>query len=208
MNIYIYSRDKGVNIMNLTILEKTPFVVLIILENLLIISCAGLNDWNYKLPNGYEIWRSSANNIKIGLASSNSTILSLYNYSDINHEQRKLIGIPPKVLEFCYNSRYVLAKTVLLTDMVSVPAIWSEDDVFYYILDTENRELLGPFSDKSDFLDAILSLSLEEELSDWYSTRAVKLISTGFAGFGQPIAVFNEDSIVPGPFGETRKQDE
>ena len=171
-------------------MKRMLFLVIVIFEHLLSASCIGpgLNNWSYELPNGYAIWYMNSNSIKIGLLYADSTGLTLYN------EHKELIGIPSKVVEFCFNSQYIFAKTIFPTDTKFSE---SENNIYhYYILDSLNRKLIGPFYNSKDFLEIVISLSLQEKMSDWFSTTySPKRIKHG-------VLYLDQNMVVPGPFGE------
>ena len=162
------------------------FNTILILVILSFSSCigAGLSDWKYELPNEYEMWHVSSKNIKIGLTSSDKNSLTLFN------GKNELIGIPPTIVAFSYTTRYVFAIVKPNTD-IEIPDI--ENNVHYYVLDTLNKNVKGPFFEKKYFLQLLLNLSLEEELSSWYSTKNPTRGRAGKVSFGQ-------DSIILAPF--------
>jgi hypothetical protein len=150
----------------------------------LIFSCSGLNDWKYNLPNGYVMVHINSRRILIGLENPDSTSFSLYENSRIDGE---LIGIPPNIVEFCYNSQYVFAKT-MLPDNIESSKIEN-----YYFLDTANKNVIGPISNIMDCFVLFFDLSLKEKFSDWYSTKSPKHMKGRLVDFDQ-------NSVVPSPF--------
>lgn len=110
-------------------------------------SCAGANDWIYQLPNGYEIWHINSKEIVIKYRGENETSSEISSF----------------IKEFSYDAQYVFTRNISSID---------ENNIFnesYYILDTINHKLYGPFYELIDFKNAINNLGCD--LPDiWYRT--------------------------------------
>lgn len=131
---------------------KLSFVLILCF---LAISCMvgpGLNDWTYPLPNEYEMYHINS-----------KTILITPLYKDKNPDS-ELIGIPAHIVSFCLNSRFVCAKTI---NTENEP----RDDVAvsYYILDTLNQKVYGPFSSEQKYLSNVDALAITG-LGEWIAT--------------------------------------
>ena len=119
--------------------------LLIILILLLTTSCAGLNDWDYTLPNGYSVMHINSKKIIISYNGNEKT----------NAEIRSFVK------SFVYDSRYVFA--------VCSPEKESSDEI-YYIIDTMEHNLFGPFENYCDFEEAADSLGVSVP-TNWYRTE-------------------------------------
>ncbi len=120
------------------------FISLILI--LCLTSCAGVSDWSYKLPNNYEVWRVNSKDIVVKYVGDE--IL------DAN--------IPSFVKEFSYDDRYVCTRNIESID---------DNDIFlekYYILDTLEQKLHGPFETQEEFKSAVDELEII--LKKWYRT--------------------------------------
>ena len=107
-------------------------------------SCPGLNDWRYKLPNDYEMWHINSSNITVGLAGKDNSSLSIY-------DGGILIGIPPHIIDFGHDEKYVCAKIITKESQ--------GNEYFYYILDTQNRYIYE-FSNENDFNEKMEELDI------------------------------------------------
>lgn len=85
--------------------------------------CAGVNDWSYKLPNNYEVWRINSDEIVINNVSTHETVSEIRGF----------------LKEFSYDSRYVFTRNI--SDVFANNIL----DERYYILDTENGKVYGAF---------------------------------------------------------------
>ena len=97
--------------------------ILIFICLIFLTSCAGVSDWSYQLPNGYQVWRINSGEIIIKYVG----------------EETVDTGIPSFIKEFSYDDRYVFTRNI---DDVSENNIFEET---YYALDTEERKIYGPF---------------------------------------------------------------
>lgn len=120
------------------------FITLIL--TLFLTSCAGVSDWSYKLPNNYEVWRINSTDIIIKYVG----------------EKTVEAEIPSFVKEFSYNERYVCTRNV---DSISDNNIFDEK---YYILDTLEQQLYGPYDTEHEFVTILNELGIS--LTKWYRT--------------------------------------
>lgn len=107
----------------------------------------GSLDWEYKLPNGYEMWRINSNNIVI-------------QYTD---DSANKDAIPSFIKEFSYDERYVFSRNI---NNISNNDIFEE---VYYILDTEKNKVLGPLGSIEELKSQCVELGIELPLK-WYRT--------------------------------------
>jgi hypothetical protein len=130
---------------------------------LLFISCfgPGLNDWRYKLSNNYEMWHVNSSNILVGLTENNGMSLKIY-------ENNILIGIPPNIIEFCYNDKYVCAKVIEKKYTVDK----ENEIILFYILDTEDKYVYEALTE-SEYIEKVNYLQIQG-LTIWKSTKDIK----------------------------------
>lgn len=100
---------------------KLTYILALIL---CLISCAGTNDWSYKLPNDYEVWHINSTDIVIKYTGAESSCE----------------GIPSFVKEFSYDERYVYSRNI--EDVTSNNVV----EEIYYALDTLEKTVFGPFN--------------------------------------------------------------
>lgn len=113
---------------------------------IILINCIGpgLNDWSYELMNGYEVAHINSEEIVVTCADNNNA------------------KIPSFVKEFSYNDRFVCTRNILSIH---------ENNVFnevYYILDTEEKVLHGPFNSMEEFKNKLVEFKIVPE--KWYRT--------------------------------------
>ena len=119
----------------------------VIVSALFLTSCAGNGDWSYKLPNDFEVWHINSKEIIIK-----------YVGEDIVEA-----NIPSFVKEFSYDDRYVFTRNI---DNISDDNIFEEK---YYVLDTNERKVYGPF----DNIEEMQNQAYELQCSipkKWYRT--------------------------------------
>ena len=125
-----------------------------------ICSCAGLSDWGYRLPNGYEI--SRCNNIDICLIE------------DQDGDGGGSIIIDTHIKYFCYNDTYVGIKQIpLVCDEIIVADFDSDDydenSIVYFLLDTATKEIYGPYT-KEEYTKQCTALHIES-MCEWIDTK-------------------------------------
>ncbi|MBQ7788039.1 MAG: DUF3997 domain-containing protein [Clostridia bacterium] len=119
------------------------------------ISCAGLGDWEYELPNGYSIIRLNASTIIIG--------------SDYKGYESSII-FERYITSFAYNEQYVCARRL------DVPENYFFDDIMnmdfeeaeYLIIDTISHEIHSSLS-KEEYQSLCKELNITG-LCDWIDT--------------------------------------
>jgi len=123
-------------------------ILLITVTFLLVLTaCSGTSDWTFELPNGYELWRINSNEVIIKYAPS-----------EADNE-----GIPSFVKEFAYDDRYVFSRNV---EDISSNDILEE---IYYILDTQEKKVYGPFDSTDELQNNADELKIKLP-KRWYRT--------------------------------------
>lgn len=107
----------------------------------------GRDDWSYKLPNEYEVSKINSNEIIVECVS----VITNNN-----------VKIPSFVKEFSYNDRFVCTRNILSIN---------ENNIFneaYYILDTKEKVLYGPYDSIIEFKNKLDEFEIVVE--KWYRT--------------------------------------
>ncbi len=110
------------------------------------------NDWRYKLPNNYEIWRVNSREIVLGELESEYSLATV---------------VDEYISEFCYNERYVCVKRVDVPEDLNEEIDTSNPE--YYIVDTAEDIPYGPY-DINEFYDKKEELQITG-LSSWIATK-------------------------------------
>lgn len=126
---------------------KKIITFITLISVLFLSSCAGVSDWNYELPNDYEVWRVNSEDIIIKYVG----------------EETVEAKIPSFVKEFSYDERYVFSRNV--EDILSNNIV----DETYYVLDTLERKVYGPFDSVEELQKKALELNVEIP-KKWYRT--------------------------------------
>ena len=132
---------------------RTLIIALVLcLCSLLLISCAGLQDWDYMLPNGYCVARANTNSI------------SILSYDEA-------VVIYRHVTCFSYNEKYVCARRIdLPNEHISFEQLMSLDfeQAEYWIVNTETDETYDSLT-KEEYDTLIAELNITN-LCDWIDT--------------------------------------
>jgi hypothetical protein len=117
--------------------------VMIVLLCWILSGCDGLADYTISLDNGYRIDRLSAHQIAIyGDKPVQSDDSTFYNH----------LYVPAKVTDVWWNDEYIVAKQiVLMTDENNnghPPKNPSTNDFYYWLIDVNNHQVLGPLNEK------------------------------------------------------------
>lgn len=115
-----------------------------------LVGCAGAEDYSIKLPNKYDIVRSSTENIFIaketGSDSWGETI------------------IPPKIIQIAYDKKFIIGKSVgLKSSKTNLSEVPDYSNLYYWILDMEIEKKYGPFNEK-DFISKKEELKISEKV--------------------------------------------
>jgi hypothetical protein len=109
--------------------------------------------WTYDLlPNNYVIKKTSSTNVVLG-----KYIDGLFEVKEAD----KQIGIEDYIAEFKYGEKYIALK-----------CLEPDDDsvlVKFYIIDSENDNIYGPYQDEETY-NAVADKIIDEELNDWIKT--------------------------------------
>lgn len=122
------------------------YIILSVAIFVLLTGCAGVSDWSYKLPNSYEVWRINSDEIIVKCVSDTTNS----------------VEIPSFVKEFSYDDRFVCTRNILSIN---------ENNIFneaYYILDTKEKVLYGPFDSMDEFKNKLDEFEIVVE--KWYRT--------------------------------------
>ena len=130
----------------------TYFLIVI----LTLTSCAGMQDWGYKLPNGYEIWHINVNDICLVKTEGEFTKKKVHRY----------------ITEFCYNESYIGLKRIMIDESIPYGDVHIEEmdktNVSYYLVNTENDDIIGPYTSE-EYEAQIESLKIEK-MCEWIKT--------------------------------------
>jgi len=136
-------------------MKKIVLSGLIILLLLISVGCGWLGDFDFEVGTGYQVWRSSAHQVRIQPTFENHLIWG---------EEAPIIEA--KVVEIAWDNRWVLAKRFPLIDnpqRPDGPQIPDETNPLYYILDTIEVVLYGPF-DLASFEEKRQELGISDDL--------------------------------------------
>lgn len=94
--------------------------------------CAGLSDWAYPLPYGYEIWRINSERIVLvkNQGETSDTVIEDY------------------IISFCHNECYIGIQNISLRTGQSSESIGQIDtsNPDYYLVDAASDEVFGPYT--------------------------------------------------------------
>ena len=113
--------------------QLLSFVVLPIFITCIFVSCTG--DWEYKLPNNYEIVRVNSQSIVFG-KNNNSFDQTIDRY----------------ILEFCYNENYIGLKRLPLDhvpadEIVDIDSL-DRSSMEFYLIDAMKDKQYGPYTEE------------------------------------------------------------
>jgi hypothetical protein len=117
-----------------------------------------MGDWSIKLINNYEIWRSSSDNIIIGLVKDNGI-----SYKG-GVTEGELAIIPAKIIKYSIYNQYICA--------IVDPYIFGKIDhtELYYILNTTEQKITLPMSeDEYNIQIQYLGIIIDE----WVETKNI-----------------------------------
>ena len=164
------------------IMKKFLLVIITVLLTLsYFTSCGpGLNDWRYDLPNGYRVSRSNPKGVGIACPGVDTKDTAVGAWDGEN-----------TVVQFCHNDRFVGAQTILQDHFYiyhaeyfseggssinkpqakneeSLPKTKEEVPVNYFIIDTLENILYGPFATEEEYIAQLEELGIEE--MEWIGT--------------------------------------
>jgi len=120
-----------------------------------------VSDWSIVLINGYEIWRSSADNIIIGFVKDNGGISILGGATE-----GELAIIPAKIIKYSIYNQYICA--------VVDPYLFGKVDHAekYYILDTLENKIIAEMSE-DEYNTQIKNLGII--INEWIETKNINV---------------------------------
>ncbi|MBR3817366.1 MAG: DUF3997 domain-containing protein [Clostridia bacterium] len=148
--MFIKQNSKG-------ILRVISFFLIISTMVILFTGCfGGVSDWAYSLPNDYEIWRVNSNSVVFGK----------------NEGDRFEQEIDRYVISFSYNDRYIGLIRIPMDDIPHDKDIDIEtmdrSDSEYYIVDSENDIIYGPYTEK-EYEKQLDDLGIQD-MCEWIET--------------------------------------
>lgn len=109
--------------------------------------------WIYEdLPNDYVIEKKSEIDMVIGKKENDKII---------TQKEDKKIGIDDYIAEFRYGDNYIALKCLVPKD--------DSIQVKFYIIDSKNENIYGPYYDEETYNEVSLKI-VDEELNDWIKT--------------------------------------
>lgn len=109
--------------------------------------------WIYNLPNNYVIEKKSDTKVVIGKYIDGTLELKIDNQ----------VSIDDYIAEFSYSKNYVTLKCV--------ESINNNIAVKFYIIDTKNHNIYGPYLDEETY-NLVADEIVDEKLGDWIKTIA------------------------------------
>lgn len=138
-------------------MEKLRKVFFLFLFLFLFVGCSSNDTWTYKdLPNDYAILKTGEVTMAVGKYRN-----QLF---DIKNGDKK-IGFEEYVAEFQKGNQYVGFKCAKSKD--------AGIEVFFYLIDTENEDLYGPYEIESTY-EAVTEKIVDEELGEWIKTSTIE----------------------------------
>lgn len=115
--------------------------------------------WTYeKLPNDYVIEKKSETDMVIGKKENNKII---------TQKEGKKIGIEEYIAEFSYGENYIALKCLNPNQKENTV------EVRFYIIDSQNEDIYGPYDLESTYLE-VKEKIVTEELNDWIKSDTLK----------------------------------
>lgn len=111
--------------------------------------------WVYEdLPNNYIIEKKSETKMIVGKKDKDKIVIK---------REDKEIGLEKYIAEFSYSNNYITLKCA------STNKETNSIDVEFYIIDSKNEDIYGPYNLESTYLE-VKEKIVTEELSDWIKT--------------------------------------
>ena len=111
--------------------------------------------WIYDLPNNYKVRKTNNENVTIGVEIDKDF------YTEY---QNKKVGIAEYIAEFQYNSQFVGVKALKVKE--------ENVSVLFYLIDTKEQSVYGPYGDEESYL-AASGVWSNEGLGNWITTTEV-----------------------------------
>ena len=116
-----------------------------------LITTKHLKYWKYDLPNNYQIRKNKDLMVHVGYIKNNKFY--------INYEGKK-VGVDEYVAEYQTSSNYVGLRCVREKTL----------EVIYYIIDTKNKNVYGPYNELDTYLEVITKITDGEVFTKFVST--------------------------------------
>ena len=133
---------------------KLVKIVVLIICLLSFVGCSisfGQKFWKHNLPNNYQIRKGKDMMVHVGYVDNNKFY--------INYEGKK-VGVDEYVAEFQTSDNYVGLRCVKEKTL----------EVIYYIIDTKNRNVYGPYNDLDTYLEVLVKITDGEVFDSFKST--------------------------------------
>lgn len=127
-------------------LGKLCFLII----SITLLSGCGVKTWHHDLPNNYQIRKTKDLKVQVGYVENNKFYLD---YND------KKVGVDEYTAEFQTSDNYVGLKCVKEETL----------EVIYYIIDTKNQNVYGPYSDLDTYLEVIVKITDNEVFNNFKS---------------------------------------
>ena len=141
--------------------KRLIIIGFITIVGLILINCFAhpkVELWTYEdLPNDYVIEKKSETDMVIGKKESNKII---------TQKDDKKIGIEEYIAEFSYGENYIALKCLNPNQKQNTV------EVRFYIIDSQNEDIYGPYDLESTYLE-VKEKIVTEELNDWINTMTL-----------------------------------
>lgn len=111
--------------------------------------------WVYDLPNNYKVRKLSNANVVVGVEIEKDFYTTY---------QEKEVGIEEYVAQFQYNNEFVGIKALTL--------VKEETGIVFYLIDTTEQEVHGPYYDEESYIAAMRVWS-KEAMGEWITTTEI-----------------------------------
>lgn len=142
--------------------KRLIIISLITIVGLILIDCfvkPKVELWTYEdLPNDYVIEKKSETEMVIGKKENNKII---------TQKEDKKIGIEEYIAEFSYGENYIALKCLNPNQKENTV------EVRFYIIDSQNEDIYGPYDLESTYLE-VKEKIVTEELNDWIKSDTLK----------------------------------
>ena len=120
---------------------KLVKIVVIVFSLFLINGCSiNLKTYKYDLPNNYQIRKNKDLMVHVGYVENNKFY--------INYDGKK-VGVDEYVAEFQVSDNYVGLRCVKEKTL----------EVIYYIIDTKNKNVYGPYNELDTYLEVVTKIT-------------------------------------------------
>lgn len=142
--------------------KRLIIIGFITIVGLIIINCfvhPKVELWVYEdLPNNYVIEKKSETEMVIGKKDNNKIITK---------KDDKKIGVEEYIAEFSYGENFITLKCLKPNKKENTV------EVRFYIIDSQNEDIYGPYNLESTYLE-VKEKIVTEELNDWIKSDTLK----------------------------------